>query len=71
MNRLHGKVALISGAAVGIGRAAASIFAAEGAKIAICDINVDKGKESKALAQAAGREYGGDARFIETDITDE
>ncbi len=71
MNRLHGKVALISGAAVGIGCAAASIFAAEGAKVAICDINVDKGKESEALAQAAGREYGGDARFIETDITDE
>ena len=38
MGRLDGKVALISGTAVGMGRAAAQVFAAEGARVFGCDI---------------------------------
>ena len=71
MARLAGKVAIISGAASGIGRAAAALFAAEGAKVAICDVNVAGGRESEALAQAAGEAAGGDALFIEADVTQE
>ena len=41
MNRLEGKIAIITGAAQGIGRASAELFAAEGARVIATDINVD------------------------------
>jgi NAD(P)-dependent dehydrogenase (short-subunit alcohol dehydrogenase family) len=65
--RLHGKAALITGAASGIGRASALLFAAEGARIVVCDINADGGGD---VAQAV-RKTGGDAEFIHADVTDE
>jgi NAD(P)-dependent dehydrogenase (short-subunit alcohol dehydrogenase family) len=71
MGRLDGKVVLITGAASGIGRSAASMFAGEGAKVAICDIDVAGGRESEGLARQAGHDAGGDALFIETDIREE
>ena len=63
--RLEGKVALITGAAAGLGRVAAERFAAEGASIVIADV-VD-GAEAVAAVEAAG----GRAIAVPCDVTDE
>jgi NAD(P)-dependent dehydrogenase (short-subunit alcohol dehydrogenase family) len=65
--KLAGKVALITGAGSGIGRQAAILFASEGARIAVAEINSDSGNETVALIRNAG----GDALFCQTDVTDE
>jgi NAD(P)-dependent dehydrogenase (short-subunit alcohol dehydrogenase family) len=62
MNRLAGKVAVITGAGAGIGRASANMFVAEGAKVVVAEID-------EALGEA--REAGASARFVRTDVTDE
>lgn len=67
MGRLDEKVAFISGAGSGIARAAARLFAREGAKVAIAEINTDLGRASEAAVCDAG----GDAFFVETDVTKE
>ena len=54
MGRLEGKVALISGTAGGMGRAAAIEFAAQGALVAGCDMNVEGDAETEALVREAG-----------------
>jgi NAD(P)-dependent dehydrogenase (short-subunit alcohol dehydrogenase family) len=54
--RLAGKVALITGTGSGQGKAAAVLFAREGAKVVGCDINVDGDKETLATVKAAGGE---------------
>jgi NAD(P)-dependent dehydrogenase (short-subunit alcohol dehydrogenase family) len=64
MNRLAGKVAVITGGGSGIGRAAARMFVAEGAKVVVAEINA-------SLGEASAREAGADARFVKTDVTDE
>ncbi len=66
MGRLENKVALITGSGVGIGRAAARLFAAEGARVAILEINKDSG----AGAEHEIRDAGGEACFIHTDVTE-
>src|SRR6266849_4814070 len=52
--RLEGKVALISGAGMGMGREAAVLFAREGARVVVCDINKSAADETVALVEKAG-----------------
>jgi meso-butanediol dehydrogenase/(S,S)-butanediol dehydrogenase/diacetyl reductase len=54
MARLAGKVALITGTGGGQGRAAAEIFAREGAKVVGCDLKVEGNRETRRLVEAAG-----------------
>lgn len=67
MGRLAGKVVFITGAGSGIARAAAQLFAREGAKIAIIEIKPELGSATEKLV----RDAGGDALFVPTDVTDE
>jgi NAD(P)-dependent dehydrogenase (short-subunit alcohol dehydrogenase family) len=67
MARLQGKVALITGAGIGIGRATAELFAREGARVAIAEIDAASGEET-AQRIAAG---GGEAIAIPTDVREE
>ena len=62
--RLENKVAIVTGAAAGMGAATARIFAREGAKVFIADVN---DKDGAALA----KEIGGAARFAHLDVTSE
>jgi NAD(P)-dependent dehydrogenase (short-subunit alcohol dehydrogenase family) len=54
MARLAGKVAIVSGGATGMGGAASSLFASEGAKVAVIDRNLDAARERVAAIRAAG-----------------
>lgn len=54
--KLEGKVALITGGAQGIGRAIALLFAREGARVAISDINLEKARETCREVESLGRE---------------
>ena len=59
-----GRVALVTGAASGIGRASALAFAADGARVVAADVSVDQGRETVDLIEAAG----GEAIFVATDV---
>jgi NAD(P)-dependent dehydrogenase (short-subunit alcohol dehydrogenase family) len=65
--RLSGKVAVVTGSAVGLGRAVAGRFAREGAMVVAADINVTAG----AAAVEQIRKDGGRAIFVPTDISEE
>ena len=67
MNRLEGKVAMITGGALGIGRADCLLFAREGARVAVTDINEAEGK--RVVEEIRGS--GGEAIFIRLDVTRE
>lgn len=64
MGRLEGKVAIVTGAASGIGRAAVVAFAREGARVALADIDDAGAAETLRLAQA----IGGDVFCQHTDV---
>lgn len=65
--RLEGKVALITGAGSGIGRASAVRFAAEGARVVVVDWKPEGGRETVDLIQAQGQA----AIFVEADVSQE
>src|SRR5215471_2497608 len=61
---LAGKVALVTGASSGIGRASALAFAREGARVVAADVTVEGGQETVNLVKQAG----GEAIFVKTDV---
>jgi NAD(P)-dependent dehydrogenase (short-subunit alcohol dehydrogenase family) len=65
MGSLDGKVALVTGSGRGLGRACARIFAREGARVVIVDLNRENGEESVRLI----RDRGGEATFVSADVS--
>ena len=65
--RLQDKVAIITGAGSGMGRVAAQLFAAQGAKVVVAEFGEEAGRETVRLVEAAG----GRASFVRTDVADE
>ncbi len=64
--RIEGKVALVTGASSGIGRATALAFGREGAKVVVADVQVEGGLETEQMI----KEAGGDAIFAKADVSD-
>lgn len=67
MDRLKNKVAIVTGAAHGIGRAIAEAFAAEAATVIVADIDATSGQETAARIH----QQGGHAEFVHCDVSDE
>jgi NAD(P)-dependent dehydrogenase (short-subunit alcohol dehydrogenase family) len=67
MNRLEDRVAIVTGGALGIGRATAEVLAREGAYVAVVDVLEPEGSE----VAAAIRKEGGVAQFWALDVTEE
>jgi dihydroanticapsin dehydrogenase len=67
MNRLSGKVAVVTGGGQGIGRATCELFAEEGAAVVVAERNADTGRETAA---AIGRNSGR-AVYVQTEVADE
>jgi len=64
--RLKDKVAVVTGAAMGIGKGIAQVFAREGARVAVVDINEEEGRKTADEINRAG----GEAFFVKTDVAD-
>jgi len=67
MGRVEGKVALVTGGALGLGQAAAQMLAREGAKVAVTDVNVEEGEKTVEGIRA----NGGEAIFLRHDASSE
>jgi NAD(P)-dependent dehydrogenase (short-subunit alcohol dehydrogenase family) len=67
MNRVKGKTAIVTGGALGIGRAAALRLAEEGARVAVTDVRDDEGREVTSRIESAD----GTARYWHLDVADE
>jgi len=66
MSRFEGKVAIVTGAAQGIGEAYAKALAAEGASVVVADLNVESGERVVSEIESAG----GTATFVHCDVAD-
>ncbi|MDM7994061.1 MAG: glucose 1-dehydrogenase [Acidobacteriota bacterium] len=64
---IAGNVAIVTGAAAGIGRRTAQVFAREGAKVVVADTDVENGQETVRLI----KEAGGDSAFVKCDVSRE
>jgi NAD(P)-dependent dehydrogenase (short-subunit alcohol dehydrogenase family) len=64
---LKGKVALVTGAGMGLGQCSALAFAREGAKVVVADIDVKNGQKTVDMIKKAG----GEAMFVKTDVSSE
>ena len=67
MNRVAGKIALVTGGANGIGAATSKLLASEGARVMVTDLDQKNGEAVAAEIKKAG----GDARFVTHDVTSE
>lgn len=67
MSNLKDKVAIITGASSGIGRATALVFAGYGARLALADVDVDGGHETEQMV----KELGAEVFFVPTNVADE
>lgn len=65
--RLKDKVAIITGGGLGMGREASILFAREGAKVVVLDLNADAGGGTVKQVEEAG----GEALFVQGDVSDE
>jgi NAD(P)-dependent dehydrogenase (short-subunit alcohol dehydrogenase family) len=65
--RLEGKVSIITGGGGGMGRVAAQLFAAQGAKVVVAEFSEAAGAETVDIVRAAG----GDASFVKVDVSSE
>ena len=66
METMQGKVAIVTGASAGIGRAASLAFAREGANVVLADVDDERGEKTATEAAALGVE----ALFVRTDVAD-
>jgi len=67
MNRVQGKVALVTGASLGLGRAAAVMLAREGARVVLTDVKSEEGGQVAEEIVASG----GEAMFLRQDVANE
>jgi NAD(P)-dependent dehydrogenase (short-subunit alcohol dehydrogenase family) len=68
--RFEGKVAVVTGAAGGIGEAYAAALAREGAAVVVADLDAERGEKAAAAISAESSGAGGEAVFVAVDVSD-